>query len=91
MIYSSFIFTSSVLTSLLLPILQVTLVWKARNTFVGTRNKAFTDKMLNEWAGALGEDEAGVSIRAAFDKYDRDGSGGECFSIVAIVIVRTKF
>lgn len=53
-------------------------MWKARNTFVGTRNKAFTDKMLNEWAGALGEDEAGVSIRAAFDKYDRDGSGGEC-------------
>jgi len=54
---------------------KVTLIWKARNTFTGTRNKAFTDKMLNEWAGALGADEAGASIRAAFDKYDRDGSG----------------
>lgn len=62
-------------------------MWKARNTFVGTRNKAFTDKMLNEWAGALGEDEAGVSIRAAFDKYDRDGSGGEYFSIVIVFVI----
>lgn len=54
---------------------KMTLVWKARNCFTGTRNKAFTDKMLGEWAGALGDDEGGVSIRAAFDKYDRDRSG----------------
>lgn len=54
---------------------RVTLMWKARNCFTGTRNKAFTDKMLGEWAGALGDDEGGVSIRAAFDKYDRDQSG----------------
>jgi hypothetical protein len=54
---------------------KVTLTWKLRNCFSGTRNKAFTDKMLGEWAGALGDDEGGVSVRAAFDKYDRDHSG----------------
>ena len=31
--------------------------------------------MLGEWAGACGEYEGGVSIKAAFDKYDRDQSG----------------
>ena len=55
---------------------KVTITWKPRTVFTGSRNKAFTDKMLEEWAGALGDDESGVSIRAAFDKYDRDQSGG---------------
>lgn len=54
---------------------KVNIAWKLRNCFTGTRNKAFTDKMLGEWAGALGDDEGGVSVRAAFDKYDRDQSG----------------
>ena len=55
---------------------KVLLSWRARNIVTSTRNKAFVDKMLGDWSGGqAGDGDAGVSIEAAFNKYDKNGSG----------------
>ena len=51
------------------------LTWKPRNVITNSRDKAFVDKMLGDWTHSHGENEAGVSIEAAFAKYDKNQSG----------------
>eukprot|EP00595_Chromulina_sp_UTEXLB2642_P002594 CAMPEP_0196767890 /NCGR_PEP_ID=MMETSP1095-20130614/42081_1 /TAXON_ID=96789 ORGANISM="Chromulina nebulosa, Strain UTEXLB2642" /NCGR_SAMPLE_ID=MMETSP1095 /ASSEMBLY_ACC=CAM_ASM_000446 /LENGTH=929 /DNA_ID=CAMNT_0042136685 /DNA_START=1108 /DNA_END=3894 /DNA_ORIENTATION=- len=53
---------------------SITVHWKPRVTAKSTRSKEMVDKMLVDWTGSHNEDR-GVSIEAAFAKYDKNGSG----------------
>lgn len=55
---------------------KIILSWPRRNTAGSNpRDKAFVDRMLGDWAQNHGEQDGGVSIEAAFAKYDKDCSG----------------
>lgn len=54
---------------------KVVIAWKPRATGTNTRDRAVVDKMLGDWAGTHGENDGGVSIEAAFAKYDKDQTG----------------
>ncbi len=64
---------------------SITIGWKARNVVTNSRDKAFVDKMLGDWTHSVGENEAGVSIEAAFAKYDKNRSGDIDASELALV------
>lgn len=64
----------SVLLKNILP-RKVTLQWHPRKHGVSTRDKQFVEKMIGDWAGTHGEDDGGVSIEAAFAKYDQNRNG----------------
>ena len=73
---------------------KVVLSWKPRNHNASTKDKAFVDKMLGDWAGTHNENDGGVSIETAFANYDKDGSGtidarelALMFGIIIIVFI----
>jgi hypothetical protein len=52
---------------------RISLLWKARNAFNSTRNKAVQKKMVGQWTGSGGDSSEGVSAELAFQQYDRLG------------------
>ena len=50
---------------------RISLLWKARNAFNSTRNKAVQKKMVGQWTGSGGDSSEGVSAEMAFQQYDR--------------------
>lgn len=65
---------------------SLNLTWKPRVQFQSTRNKQVVNRMLGDWAGTHLEEDKGVSIEAAFAKYDRDGSGDIDSSEIALML-----
>eukprot|EP01038_Epipyxis_sp_PR26KG_P011939 gene11939-15981_t len=54
---------------------KITLNWKKRKQYNTSRDQTLIDKMLHDWAGTHGDDDGGVSIEAAFAKYDENSNG----------------
>ena len=50
---------------------SLSLAWKVRVQPLSSRNKVVIAKMLGDWTGSHNEEDRGVSIEAAFAKYDR--------------------
>jgi Ca2+-binding EF-hand superfamily protein len=65
---------------------SVTLTWKPRNQMQSTRNQRIVGRMLEDWAGTHQDEDGGVSIEAAFARYDRDGSGDIDASELAVML-----
>jgi Ca2+-binding EF-hand superfamily protein len=54
---------------------KVVLEWKGRTKAKSSRDKTVVEKMIGNWAGTQGQGETGVSVEAAFARYDKDKNG----------------
>eukprot|EP01039_Chlorochromonas_danica_P007761 gene7761-8572_t len=54
---------------------SITLGWKARNIVTNTRTEKFIERMVGDWTHSDSLSDQGVSIEAAFAKYDVNRSG----------------
>jgi Ca2+-binding EF-hand superfamily protein len=54
---------------------QILLKWKPLNSQENRRSKDTIDKVLTDWASLHNLKERGVSVEAAFTKYDKDKNG----------------